>query len=511
MTDLNHSRNLAGRRRAGRLHVSFLLTAVITATGLMAAARATAQTLRILHGFMENVPFMGNSDGANPSGGLVLSGNTLYGTAENGGNSGDSPDSGTVFKVNVDGTGFTNVYRFSPLQRTCLECVTYWNGDGAGPAAGLVLSGTILYGTAQFGGLGRNGTVFRVNTDGTGFMNLHSFTGGNDGANPYAGLILSGDTLYGTARSGGASGNGTVFAVKIDGMGFTNLYSFTAIRPSPSGAYTNSDGAYPVAALTSSGSTLYGTTCYGGVDGYGTVFRVNPDGTDFTSLYSFTRRDGTHPSAGLILASNTLYGTSTSIDSGSSGRIFKLNTDGTGFTNLYSLSIAAFDAYYSLGGLILSGNTLYGTAGAWGSSHRGAVFTLRTDGTGFKTLYSFTPTSAAYSGTNGDGAFPEAGLILSGNTLYGTASGGGGSGNGTVFSLSFTPQLTITPSPGKFMLSWPTNYAGFDYSGYALQSTTNLGSSAVWGSNSPAPVVVNGQNTVANPISATQRFFRLKQ
>lgn len=58
---------------------------------------------------------------------------------------------------------------------------------------------------------------------------------------------------------------------------------------------------------------------------------------------------------------------------------------------------------------------------------------------------------------------------------------------------------------------WPTNYAGFDYSGYILQSTTNLGSSGVWTANSPAPVVVNGQKTVTNPISGTQQFFRLNQ
>ena len=80
------------------------------------------------------------------------------------------------------------------------------NSDGANPYAGLILSGNTLYGTACGGGSSGNGTVFAVNTDGTGFTNLHSFThlvlpGTNsDGANPYAGLILSGNTLYGTAQ-----------------------------------------------------------------------------------------------------------------------------------------------------------------------------------------------------------------------------------------------------------------------------------------------------------------------
>ena len=44
-----------------------------------------------------------------------------------------------------------------------------------------------------------------------------------------------------------------------------------------------------------------------------------------------------------------------------------------------------------------------------------------------------------------------------------------------------------------------------------LQSSSNLGPTAVWASNSPGPVVVNGQNTVTNPITGTQMFFRLSQ
>jgi hypothetical protein len=60
------------------------------------------------------------------------------------------------------------------------------------------------------------------------------------------------------------------------------------------------------------------------------------------------------------------------------------------------------------------------------------------------------------------------------------------------------------------ILTWPTNYAGFDYSGFKLESTTNL-VSPIWTTNLPAPMIVNGQNTVTNPISGTQQFFRLSQ
>jgi len=128
------------------------------------------------------------------------------------------------------------------------------------------------------------------------------------------------------------------------------------------------------------------------------------------------------------------------------------------------------------------------------------VFAVNTDGTGFTNLHSFSYSS--------DGAYPHGTLILSGNTLYGTALYGGSFGNGTVFSLSFQPQLTIIPSGENVILMWPTNFAGFDYTGYTLQSTTNL-VSPIWTTNSPGPVVIGGQNVVVNTISGAQQFYRL--
>jgi len=70
-------------------------------------------------------------------------------------------------------------------------------------------------------------------------------------------------------------------------------------------------------------------------------------------------------------------------------------------------------------------------------------------------------------------------------------------------------QLTIAPSGPNVLLKWPTNNAGYDYTGFTLQSTTNPVSPAVWSTNSPAPVVIAGQNTVTNPITGAQKFYRL--
>jgi uncharacterized repeat protein (TIGR03803 family) len=375
-----------------------------------------------------------------------------------------------VFAVNTDGTGVTN------LCGTGAAGFPGWLSWQYVSVAGLILSDNTLYGTAYWGtansygtvywGTNDNGTVFAVNTDGTGFTNLYSFTGGSDGGGSLAGLILANNTLYGTASAGGTGGNGTVFKVNTDGTGFINLHSFTETSTNSSGFYTNSDGATPSAGLILSGNTLYGTAYGGGSSGNGTVFKVNTDGTGFTVLHSFTA------------TSDGVYGGT--------------NSDGA---NL-------------LAGLILSGNTLYGTAGAGGSSGNGTVFAVNTDGTGFTVLHTFTATVLdPYSDTNSDGAFPVGALILSGNTLYGTASGGGTNGYGTVFSVFIQPQLTLTPSGPYVILTWPTNFTGF-----TLQSTTNLGSSAVWTTNSSPPIVIGGDNVVINATTrGRQQFYRLSQ
>ena len=265
------------------------------------------------------------------------------------------------------------------------------------------------------------------------------------------------------------AGLGLLPAGRVTAQTFTTLHSFTA----PSGCYpcTNSDGAGPVAGLitNSSGNTLYGTAIGGGSSGNGTVFKVNTNGTGFTILHSFTATPG-FPSP-------------------------PTNSDGAGPS----------------AGLVLSGNTLYGTASGGGSSGVGTVFAVNTNGTGFTTLHSFTAFDQTYY-ANSDGSRPAGVLILSGHTLYGTAYQGGSSGKGTVFSLSLPPlQLTIIPYGANVILTWPANNAGVDYTGFTLQSTTNLVSPAVWRAVSPGPVVIGGQNIVINPLTGPQKFYRLSK
>jgi len=484
----------------------FLLSALFADLGLMLAGRMTAQTFSVIHTFTSaSGPNLTNTDGANPSAGLILSGKTLYGTAKYGGSSGW----GTVFALSTDGSVFAAPYSFTG------------GSDGANPTAGLILSNNTLYGTASAGGSSGHGTIFSVNTNGSSFSNLHSFTAtandsfglhtNSDGANPYVGLILSGATLYGAANDGGSSGQGTVFAVNTIGSGLTTLHSFSS----------GSGGAYSSAGLILSGNTLYGAN-YGNL-GNGTVFAINTDGTAFTNYYAFTaghlngngiltNSDGANPYAELILSGDTLYGTAENGGSSGKGTVFSVTTNGTDFATLHSFTKGAYNSlglYTNSDGanpsaeLVLSGNTLYGTANAGGLSGRGTVFALNTDGTGFTNLYNFSATPPYPNTTNSDGANPTARLILSGYALYGTAPYGGIAGNGTVFSLSFAPQLTIIPSGTNVVVTWPSNVAGFDYTGFVLQSAP-----ALTGAFTNLP---GASSPFTNPIAGTQQFYRLSQ
>jgi uncharacterized repeat protein (TIGR03803 family) len=503
--------------------ISFCLRLLAGALFVVLATRLAAQTFTTLHSFTAvrrdstiNFAYPDvNLDGAIPKAPLLLSSNTLYGTTHAGG----TGAGGTVFAVNTDGSGFTTLLNF-----------TVETSDGYWPYAGLVLSSdtSTLYGTTGHSYNGPSGELFSINTDGTGFTPLYGLAD-----SPHASLILSSGTLYGTVPRGeDGSDDGKVFAVNTDGTGFTTLQSFRKVDCSTYPC-SNSDGAFPQTQLVLSGNTLYGITDGGDLYGFGNVFAVNSDGTGFTVLHTFTGgSDGGGygedfsltttgvPGAGnprLVLSSNTLYG--------AAGTLFSLNTDGTRFTVLHSFS--ALSDGDAPSALVIRGNVLYGTAGGGGSFYAGTMFKINTDGTGFTVLHNFKPPWGVgprdFGGVaNSDGASPQS-LILSEDTLYGTTSTGGASGCGTLFSLSLLPltppQLAITAAAGNVILMWPTNSGG-----YFLQSSTNLASTAAWTALSPqvtivngqytasnSPVVVNGQNTLTNPISGRQQFFRLAQ
>ena len=192
--------------------------------------------------------FAGSPDGANPYGGLIhdADGNG-YGTTYGGGASGTGcgeSGCGTVFKISKAGV------------ESVLYSFTGPPTDGGNPYASLVLDAKgNLYGTTAVGGTYGQGTVFRISKSGieTG---SYSFKGPpGDGADPIGGLVLdTAGNVYGTTYLGGTSNLGTVFKVRTTGKESV-LYNFSG----------GTDGANPYAGMVrDAAGNLYGTTVAGG-------------------------------------------------------------------------------------------------------------------------------------------------------------------------------------------------------------------------------------------------------
>ncbi len=338
--------------------------AVTAATLIMAAMLApgawAAGKYKVLY------KFTGGTDGSQPLAGLILdaSGN-LYGTTYQGGPSGD----GTVFKLtkNSDGS-WTETVLYSFAGGT----------DGATPYAGVTFDASgNLYGTTYSGGAFSAGAVFQLapNSDGSWTESLpYSFTGGSDGANPFAGVIFDASgNLYGATYLGGASGDGAVYKLTpTSGGAWTEsvLHTFTG----------GQDGSNPefgnlIFDLT---GNLYGTTQYGGGSGAGVVYKLTPnsDGTWTESvIYAFAGRNGAEPAGSLTFDSvGRLYGTTQSGDDEGLGGVFKLTLGAKGIWHervLYRFH-GNQDGAYPVGGVVLdTAGNLYGTTNAGINTHGG--------------------------------------------------------------------------------------------------------------------------------------------
>ncbi len=273
----------------------------------------TSGTLTTLYSFCAG-GYPPCADGDDPWGGLVqATDGNFYGTTQDGGTG--TVGGGTVFKITPAGE-LTTLYSF---------CARANCADGETPRASLVqgVDGN-LYGTTQLGGLGGDGTVFKITPAGI-LTTLHSFHG-LDGAGLDGGLVQALDgNLYGVTGGGGATGFGTVFKITPSGT-LTTLYGFC--DPKSCG-----DGAYPEASLIQgTDGDFYGTTYAGGDNdschsegGCGTVFEITPTGT-LTTLHNFDLKDGAEVAGSIVQATNGgFYGT-TFGGGESGGTVFELNT-----------------------------------------------------------------------------------------------------------------------------------------------------------------------------------------
>ena len=413
----------------------------------LARVQAQAPAYTILHSFAAPGTASTNADGIHPYAAPIQGSDGLfYGTTFTGGAGG----TGTVYACTPDGT-LTTLHNFGAVTGSTTnpdgavpEAGLVQGSDGRfyGPAAG----GGPLGGGAVFAL-----TPAGVFTDLYDFTNSDPSEGGKPDRTPYrpaAALVQGGDgRFYGTAEDGGAGNVGTVFAL-APGAAPVFLHDFTgSLVADPSGT---GDGADVVAGLTQgTDGRLYGTTKYGGASGDGAVFAMTLDGT-LTILHSFGGPNGvdTVPTTALTLGGDgRLYGTTSAATDGSDyGSVFAVTPAGT-LTTLYRFSLPDSQGFNADGALPYSALVLgedgrfYGATGRGGAYGVGTVFALTPAGV-LTTLHSF--------GAPGDGVLPTGVTFGDDGNLYGATYEGGANGEGSLFRLDTAPffpgRLSLDPA-----------------------------------------------------------------
>ncbi len=341
--------------------------------------------------------FAGTSNGSNPWADFISDGTYLYGTTAAGGTS----NMGTVFKIKPDGTGYVKLFDF-------IGSLT-----GSQPRSSLIYDGTFLYGMTLQGGIYDMGVVYRIKPNGTEYLKLLDFAGTANGKLPQGALVSDGTFLYGMTIQGGTDDLGVIFKIKPDGSGYLKLLDFAG----------TANGSNPYGSLITDGTYLYGMTYYGGANGMGTVFKIKPDGTGYDNLLDFAgTSNGSNPIGSLVSDGTFLYGMTSTGGVNNYGVVFKIKPDGTEYSTLLDFDNSSGDQ--PNGSLIYDGTYLYGMTRLGGINSLGTIFKIKPDGTGYIRLHDF-------DGTNGREPFGS--LITDGTFLYGMVFTGGTDNYGFLF------------------------------------------------------------------------------
>ncbi len=384
--------------------------------------------------------------GSHPSASLIGDSVYMYGVTR---------DRSNIFRIKYDGTDFENLHFVSGI-------------EGNTTCGSLYSDGVYLYGTAQFGGPNGGGTVFKLLKDGSNFSVVYSLGATmNDGEEPTGSVISDGIYLYGMTGGYAGISYGTIFKVKKDGTDFSVLHTFASIP---------SDGKAPQGSLVSDGTYLYGMTRYGGINSNGVIFRIKPDGSDYTLIKMLTTATGAQPWGDLIYDGTWLYGMTGNYGPGGYGTVFKVKPDGTDYDVLKSFTSGnGPNGSEAHGSLILEGTTLYGMTRHGGHNYAmGNVFSIQTDGTGYQDMYNFS---------DEEGRNPLGSLLLKDSSLYGMTYLGGAYTYGVIFKLDKSAKVTlgmsewekevslsVSPNPVSDVLHVDTEIEG-ENAEYALTNT----------------------------------------
>jgi uncharacterized repeat protein (TIGR03803 family) len=320
-----------------------------------------------------------------------------------------------------------------------------FRNEDVAPNSQLLEVGDAIYGTTQFGGAKKRGSVFRIDLRTNTETTLYSFGGGKDGETPQGGLAYADGILYGTTGSGGDHSNcqggcGTIFAIDLGTGELSVLYRFRG----------GSDGAGPSGDLIihrgakggrgdiiHRGTKLFGTTQIGGQGDCGTVFAVDVASGKEAVLHAFSGgADGQTPLGGITFGNDVLYGTTLQGGESENGIVFSVDPSGSGYSILHTFT-GVPDGANSRSGTIytagtLLGATVYGGRGRHENPGYGTVFSIDTSTNAESILYAFP---ASLPGGAAHGFWPIGDLVLQNANLFGAAVQGGRDANGAVFSL----------------------------------------------------------------------------
>ncbi|MEO6456129.1 MAG: choice-of-anchor tandem repeat GloVer-containing protein, partial [Ginsengibacter sp.] len=278
-------------------------------------------------------------------------------------------DAGSIFKIKPDGTGYTLLKKFT---RTTDGGSIRWRP--------FVAPDGYLYGICEDGGQYSNGTIWKLKNDGSTFTVLKTFNNSVESTSGFFGSLLMGldGKLYGTI----AGGDGSIIRINTNGSGFIKLVTFT----NNAGSYLGSGPRAPM--LLASDGNFYGV-CVGGGTGKGVAFKYNPATNVYTLLKSFTDNDGANPANTPVEASNDyIIGGCPGYGTLNGGSIWRVKKDGSGFSVLQQLDLAVTGNRPGRKLYIHTNGLVYGTLEGYGPMNTGSFFSITQDGSAFTVLRS---------------------------------------------------------------------------------------------------------------------------
>jgi uncharacterized repeat protein (TIGR03803 family) len=345
--------------------------------------------------------------------------------------------------------------------------------DGGLPSGNIAILNDQVFGTTQQYGSFQCGTIFEIELLSGAETTPYSFENSPDGCNPstYAGLIPNGTTLYGTTLYGGANSSET-----------GSVFQFNPATGTES-IYPSFLGFMPYGTVSQNGGILYGTSERGGPSNAGSVFSINTETGAYSQLYTFAGAlDAASPIAAPILENGRLYGTADAGGSYGFGAVFRLIAPtklGQPWkeTLLHSFS-GGTDGGNAQGPLIYHGGLAYGTTAGTGDANGsgyldgGTIFQINLASGAEKVLHNFQPDS-------GDGYAPLGALLYQGGSLYGTTQSGGKHQLGTIFRYNIatgaeTVLFSFNGTNGAFPSGTLFYYNGSFY-GTTAQGGTGYG------------------------------------